>query len=82
MAEKKEFKDMWVAFAQAALSNYKIPDELEEGDIDELVDDMVDVATATADSMLDEFEDRFSGSRRGERRRKRRGQEDDPPESR
>jgi hypothetical protein len=71
MATTTDKKELWVGWTRDAISQYAIPEEVEN--TDELVDDMRDVATKYADSMLDEFEERFGGGGRsagGGRRRR------------
>jgi hypothetical protein len=70
-------KELWVQWTHDAVSQYAIPEEVE--DSDELIDDMVDVATKYADQMLDEYEARFDGGGGGGRgrNRKRTSKDDD-----
>lgn len=73
-------KELWAAFAVAAMQSYSAP--LEADDLDEMVDAMVAVASAFADGMLDALDERYSGTKGGRRpaktsKRKRREPDDD-----
>lgn len=56
-------KELWIRFAEAAVSRYVLPDDVENAE--EVADDMADVATNFADAMSEEFKKRFkAGSKR------------------
>jgi len=75
MARDVKEKELWAAFAQAAMQAYR-PDV--DGNEDEIVDDMVAVASGFADAMLDAMDERYTEkARRGS---KRRGREEDEDE--
>jgi hypothetical protein len=77
MARDAKEKELWAAFAQAAMQSYQV-DLREADDVDEVVDDMVVVASGFADAMLDAMDERYTEkARRGS---KRRGREEDEDE--
>lgn len=70
MAPKEE-KELWIEFAQSAMSVYGRPEDNVET-TDELIDDAVDFSAGYADAMLDEIDERFGNEKRSTRRRKAR----------
>ena len=74
--DKKELQDLWVGWTRDAGSAYVMPDEPDDGD----VDDMIDITTGYADGMLDELEKRFGGGTRARRKKKRKTANEDPEE--
>ena len=68
-------KDLWVGWTHDAMSQYRMPEEVE--DADELVEDMADVAAKYADEMLEAYTTRFGEGGGRSRRRKPADDDDD-----
>ena len=67
-------KDLWVAFAVAALGSCK-PD-VDADDLDEVIDDRVAFASSVADGMLDALDARYT-EKKGRQRRHAEEPDDD-----